>query len=54
MLLQLSVGYAGKSKDNSKGDSAHPKRKMRRYWTVGPKPTKRSERSDFSFVQDGG
>jgi hypothetical protein len=32
---------------NSRRYPVHPNRWMRRYWTVGPKPTKRSQRVDF-------
>jgi hypothetical protein len=45
---------AGESQDNSKGDSAHPNRWMRRNWTVGPKPTKRSECVDFPASHQAG
>jgi len=39
--------HAGESQDNSWRYSAHPNGWMRRNWTVGPKPTKRSECVDF-------
>ncbi len=46
--------YAGFGQDNSRGYSAHPNWWMRRYWTVGPKPTKRSRCVDLTAVHQTG
>src|SRR5437762_3986282 len=43
----VSFTPAGERQDNSRRYSAHPTGWMRRNWTVGPKPTKRSECADF-------
>src|SRR5258705_13120644 len=47
------LGNAGYCKDNSGRYPAHPKGWMRRYWTVGPKQTKRSQRIERAAVAQG-
>ncbi len=50
----VCLKHAGLCQDNSRGYSAHPKWWMRRYWTVGQKPTKRSRCVDLSAVHQTG